>query len=46
LAVRKKLENEGFVSRAPANVVQGERDKARQTEEELARLRTNLSDLG
>ncbi|MDZ4700189.1 MAG: valine--tRNA ligase [Rhodothermales bacterium] len=45
-AVMKKLGNESFVARAPAEVVQGERDKATQAEDELGRLRANLADLG
>ena len=34
-----KLANDGFVKKAPAEVVQGERDKLARLQEELASLR-------
>ncbi|MEO0478314.1 MAG: valine--tRNA ligase [Planctomycetota bacterium] len=40
-----KLSNENFVSRAPANVVEGERQKLEEMKEQLARLEASLSDL-
>jgi valyl-tRNA synthetase len=42
---RKKLENERFVSRAPAEVVQKERDRTLQLEEQGAKLREKLAGL-
>jgi len=42
---RKKLENESFVSRAPAEVVQKERDRTAQLEEQGAKLREKLAGL-
>ena len=42
---RKKLENESFVSRAPAEVVQKERDRTVQLEEQGAKLREKLAAL-
>jgi valyl-tRNA synthetase len=42
---RKKLENESFVSRAPAEVVQKERDKTVQLEEQGAKLKEKLAGL-
>ena len=44
--LQRKLQNEQFVSKAPAHVVDGEREKARNATEELERLRANLADLG
>jgi valyl-tRNA synthetase len=38
-----KLANESFVSRAPANVVQAERDSLAQLQEQLASVRTALA---
>ena len=40
-----KLANESFVSRAPANVVQAERDSLAQLQEQLASVRTALAAL-
>ncbi|MEM1043375.1 MAG: valine--tRNA ligase [Bacteroidota bacterium] len=45
-SVQKKLSNEQFTSRAPAEVVQRERDKATDASAEIAALRANLEDLG
>jgi len=42
---RKKLENESFVSRAPAEIVQKERDRTLQLEEQGSKLREKLSGL-
>ncbi len=43
--LERKLQNEQFVSKAPQQVVDGEREKAQTASEELARLRTNLEEL-
>jgi valyl-tRNA synthetase len=40
-----KLANESFVSRAPANVVQSERDSLAQLQDQLASVRTTLAAL-
>ena len=45
-SVRRKLENESFVARAPEDVVARERQKAADGEAELERLRANLASLG
>ncbi|NNF58634.1 MAG: valine--tRNA ligase [Rhodothermaceae bacterium] len=45
-SVEGKLRNENFVSRAPAEVVEKERQKAEDAKAELEKLRANLSDLG
>jgi valyl-tRNA synthetase len=42
---RKKLENESFVQRAPAEVVQKERDRTVQLEEQGSKLREKLAGL-
>ena len=42
---RKKLDNESFVTRAPAEVVQKERDKTVQLEEQGSKLREKLAAL-
>jgi len=42
---RKKLENENFVSRAPEDVVQKERDKLAQYEEQASKLQEKLTEL-
>jgi valyl-tRNA synthetase len=44
--VEAKLGNEGFVARAPADVVAKERQKAADATEEITRLEANLADLG
>ena len=41
-----KLSNENFVGRAPAEVVEKERVKLREAEEELQRLQSSLDELG
>ncbi len=43
---RKKLANENFVSRAPANVVAAERDRAEKLEALIANLEESLRRLG
>lgn len=43
--VQKKLRNEQFVTKAPENVVERERQKERDTLGELERLRSNLAEL-
>jgi len=43
--IRKKLGNESFVGRAPAEVVEKEREKERSFESNLAKLRRNLASL-
>jgi valyl-tRNA synthetase len=43
---RKKLENEAFVAKAPAEVVQKERDRLAQLEEQRAKLQEKLASLG
>lgn len=42
--LRRKLENEQFLTRAPEQVVMGEREKVTQVMEELSRLNTSLSE--
>ncbi len=44
--VERKLHNEQFVTRAPADVVEKERQKAADAKAELLRLRANRADLG
>ena len=44
--VHRKLDNEQFLTRARADVVERERRKKEDVEEELARLRANLRELG
>jgi valyl-tRNA synthetase len=46
LSVQGKLRNQQFVDRAPADVVERERQKERDATAELRRLRANLEDLG
>ena len=43
--LQRKLQNENFVTRAPAAVVEGEKEKARTAQEELEKLVTNLAEL-
>jgi len=43
--VQRKLRNEQFITRAPAEVVERERAKERDAHEELARLEANLKEL-
>jgi len=45
-SVERKLRNEQFVTRAPEDVVQRERQKAADAKAEIAKLRANLDDLG
>jgi valyl-tRNA synthetase len=45
IAKKAKLANENFISRAPANVVQAERDSLAQLQEQLASVRTALAAL-
>lgn len=42
---RAKLANEGFVSRAPQEVVQQQRDQVAELEKQIASLEANLSEL-
>jgi valyl-tRNA synthetase len=44
--VERKLRNEQFVTRAPEDVVQRERQKAADAKAEIEKLRANLDDLG
>ncbi len=43
--LQRKLLNEQFISKAPKQVVDGEREKAKNAEEELERLKANLNEL-
>ena len=43
---RRKLADARFVERAPAHLVEAERDKAERFEREAAELRARLADLG
>ncbi len=45
-AIGTKLANEGFVARAPADVVQHERDRLAQLRDEIAKLRRQLAEVG
>lgn len=42
---RGKLSNEGFVTKAPAHVVQKQRDRLSEYEEKLAKIRTRIAQL-
>ena len=42
-ALSKKLDNPGFVSKAPAAVVEGERAKLQQQKERLARIEESIA---
>ncbi len=44
-SVESKLANENFVSRAPADVVENEKNKARDASENLEKLHTQLTEL-
>ena len=44
--IEKKLSNESFVSRAPANVVATERERAEKLEALIANLEESLRQLG
>ena len=44
LRVQKKLQNENFIGRAPANVVEHERRKEKDAKAEIEKLRTSLAD--
>ncbi len=44
-SVERKLANEQFTSRAPADVVERERQKVADASSEIAKLRANLDDL-
>ena len=44
-SVERKLENQQFVERAPEEIVEREREKARDTRATLERLKANLNDL-
>ncbi len=43
--IRKKLENESFVSKAPPAVVEAERGKISEYESTIEKLRLNLREL-
>ena len=45
LSIQRKLQNEQFISRAPAEVVERERQKQRDASAEIKRLQANLEDL-
>ena len=45
-SVERKLRNQQFVTRAPEDVVQRERQKAADAKAEIQKLRANLDDLG
>ena len=42
-SVRKKLSNSGFVDNAPAEVIDKEREKLKEAEDNLAKLNSNLT---
>ena len=42
-SVRKKLSNSGFVDNAPAEVIDKEREKLKEAEDNLAKLNINLT---
>ena len=44
--IKRKLRNEQFITKAPDEVVERERQKRRDATDELERLRANLDDLG
>ena len=43
--MRKKLSNEGFVAKAPSDVIERERTKMNDWEKSLEKLKTILEDL-
>ena len=43
--IKKKLSNFDFLERAPADVIQAEKDKQRQVEDSIERLNKNLESL-
>jgi valyl-tRNA synthetase len=43
--IEKKLQNQGFVAKAPAAVVEGEREKLRKASERLAKIEESLAEL-
>jgi valyl-tRNA synthetase len=45
ISIQRKLQNEQFVKRAPADVVERERQKERDATAEIKRLQANLDDL-
>ncbi|MEM9666313.1 MAG: hypothetical protein AAF970_15355, partial [Bacteroidota bacterium] len=45
MGIQRKLSNQQFTDRAPAEVVERERQKERDATAELARLRANLDEL-
>ena len=44
--INKKLDNPGFVNKAPEKVVQQNRDEAAKLTEKIANLRSSLENLG
>ena len=44
-ATKAKLANEGFVARAPAEVVQQQRESVAELEGQIAAMKTNLAEL-
>ncbi|MHC5020654.1 MAG: valine--tRNA ligase [Planctomycetota bacterium] len=46
LGMRRKLENEAFLQKAPRDVVESLRDKVREVEDEIEKIRKHLDDLG
>ncbi len=43
--IEKKLQNQGFVAKAPAAVVEGKREKLRKASERLAKIEESLTEL-
>jgi len=44
-SARAKLSNEGFVTKAPAEVVQKQRDRLGEYEEQLVKIRARIAQL-
>ena len=44
-AVRKKLDNEKFISKAPKEIVERERERLDRVQTELGKIRNQLSEL-